>query len=180
MKWAGAVLISLVLSISSANAKELKPLTPRDAPSALALKDLDGKPHTLADYKGRVVLVNFWATWCPPCRAEMPSMQRLKEAMKDKPFTILAVDMAESEAEVRQFLKDMKDAKLDFTLLMDKDGKALKEWKVFVFPTSYVLDAEGKLRYSLLGSTEWDEFDTLKKIEALLPQVPVQQIQKSN
>jgi len=174
MKWAAAVLILLMLSISAANAKELKPLTPREAPNALALKDLDGKPHSLADYKGRVVLVNFWATWCPPCRAEMPSMQRLKEALKDKPFTILAVDMAESEAEVRQFLKDMKDAKLDFTILMDKDGRALKEWKVFVFPTSYVLDAEGKLRYSLLGSTEWDEFDTLKKIEALLPQVPAQ------
>lgn len=174
MKWASAVLLSLVLSIGAANAKELKPLPPRDAPSALALKDLDGKPHTLADYKGRVVLINFWATWCPPCRAEMPSMQRLKEAMKDKPFTILAVDMAESEAEVRQFLKDIKDTKLDFTILMDKDGKALKEWKIFVFPTSYVLDAEGKLRYSLLGSTEWDEFDTLKKIEALLPQVSAQ------
>ncbi|MEK6664085.1 MAG: TlpA disulfide reductase family protein [Pseudomonadota bacterium] len=174
MKWAAAVLIPLMLSISAANAKELKPLAPRDAPSALALKDLDGKPHSLADYKGRVVLINFWATWCPPCRAEMPSMQRLKEALKDKPFTILAVDMAESEAEVRQFLKDMKDAKLDFTILMDKDGRALKEWKVFVFPTSYVLDAEGKLRYSLLGSTEWDEFDTLKKIEALLPQIPAQ------
>jgi len=169
MKWARAVFISLVLSIGAANAKELKPLTPRNPPNALALKDLDGKPHSLADYKGRVVLINFWATWCPPCRAEMPSMQRLKEAMKDRPFTILAVDMAESEADVRQFLKDMKEAKLDFTILMDKDGKALKEWKVFVFPTSYVLDAEGNLRYSLLGSTEWDEFDTLKKIEALLP-----------
>ncbi|MBT9614106.1 MAG: TlpA family protein disulfide reductase [Burkholderiales bacterium] len=174
MKWASAVLLSLALSASAANAKELKPLTPRDAPGTLALKDLDGKPHTLADYKGRVVLINFWATWCPPCRAEMPSMQRLKQAMKDKPFTILAVDMAESEADVRQFLKDIKDTQLDFTILMDKDGKALKEWKVFVFPTSYVLDAEGKLRYSLLGSTEWDEFDTLKKIEALLPQTAVQ------
>ena len=169
MKWAGAVFISLVLSISAPHAKELRPLAPRDAPGALALKDLDGKPHTLADYKGRVVLINFWATWCPPCRAEMPSMQRLKIAMKDKPFTILAVDMGETEAEVRQFLKEMKAPKLDFTILMDKDGKSLKEWKVFVFPTSYVLDAQGKLRYSLLGSTEWDEADNLKKIEALLP-----------
>lgn len=169
MNWARTVLLSLVLSIGAANAKELKPLAPRDPPSALTLKDFDGKPHSLADYKGRVVLINFWATWCPPCRAEMPSMQRLKEAMKDKPFTILAVDMAESETEVRQFLKDVKDTPLDFTILMDKDGKALKEWKVFVFPTSYVLDTQGKVRYALLGSTEWDEFDTLKKIEALLP-----------
>jgi len=171
MKWASAVFFSLALSISATHAKELKPLVPRDAPGALALKDLDGKPHTLADYKGRVVLINFWATWCPPCRAEMPSMQRLKQAMKDKPFSILAVDMAESETDVRTFLKEMKDPKIDFTILMDKDGKALKEWKVFVFPTSYIIDADGKLRYSLLGSTEWDEADTLKKIEALLPPV---------
>ena len=77
--------------------------------------------------------------------------------------------MAETETEVRHFLKDMKDPKIDFTILMDKDGKALKEWKVFVFPTSYVLDTQGKVRYTLLGSTEWDEGDTLKKIEALLP-----------
>ena len=173
MKLLSAALLLFALSISAANAKELKLLTPRAAPGALALLDLDGKPHTLADYKGRVVLINFWASWCPPCRAEMPSMQRLKDAMKNEPFSILAVNMAETETEVRQFLKDikdMKDAKLDFTILMDKDGKALKEWKLFVFPTSYVLDAEGKLRYSLLGSVEWDESDTLKKIEALLPQ----------
>lgn len=174
MKWPHALLLVCTLTFNVSYAAELKPITPRDPPSALTLKDLDGKAHTLADYKGRVVLVNFWATWCPPCRAEMPSMQRLKEAMKDKPFTILAVDMAESETDVRQFLKDMKHSKIDFSILMDKDGKSIKDWKVFVFPTSYVLDAEGKLRYSLLGSTEWDEFDTLKKIEALLPQ-PVAQ-----
>lgn len=170
MKWLSAALISFVLSLSVADAKDLKPLAPRAAPNALALKDIDGKPHSLADYKGRVVLVNFWATWCPPCRAEMPSMQRLKDALKDKPFTILAVDMAESETEIRQFLGEVKGQKLDFTILMDKDGAALKAWKVFVFPTSYIIDAEGKLRYSLLGSTEWDEADTVKKIEALLPQ----------
>ena len=174
MNQLAALFLGLTLTLGAAQAKELKPLAPRAPFSQLALPDMNGKPHSLADYKGKVVLVNFWATWCPPCRAEMPSMQRLKEALKDKPFTILAVDMAESEAEVRQFLKDIKDTKLDFTILMDKDGKALKEWKIFVFPTSYVLDAEGKLRYSLLGSTEWDEFDTLKKIEALLPQVPAQ------
>ena len=169
MKWSSVLFISLMLTMGGSHAKELKPITPRNAPGALALKDLDGKPHTLADYKGRVVLINFWATWCPPCRAEMPSMQRLKIAMKDKPFTILAVDMAETETEVQHFLKDMKDPKIDFTILMDKDGKALKQWKVFVFPTSYVLDTQGKVRYTLLGSTDWDEGDTLKKIESLLP-----------
>ena len=150
-------------------AKELKLMAPRAPLSELKLPDLNGKTHSLADYKGKVVLVNFWATWCPPCRAEMPSMQRLKERMAGKPFAILAVDMAESEAEIRAFLKEIKPAKIDFTILMDKEGKTIRDWRVSVFPTSYIIDSEGLLRYSLLGSIEWDEHDTVQKIEALLP-----------
>jgi len=151
-------------------ARELKPITPPRAPaSELKLPDLQGKMHTLGDYKGKVVLVNFWATWCPPCRAEMPSMQRLKQHMAGKPFAILAVDMGETEAEVRSFLREMKKANIDFTILMDKEGKELKSWKVSVFPTSFILDTEGKLRYSMLGSIEWDEYEAVHKIEGLLP-----------
>jgi len=99
-------------------------------------------------------------------------MQRLKEHMVGKPFVILAVDMAESEAEVRSFLKELKPTKIDFTILMDKPGKTIKEWKVSVFPTSFIIDTEGMLRYSLLGGAEWDEYDTVQKIEALLPSAP--------
>lgn len=173
MKQLAAILLSFTFALGTAQAKELKPLAPRAPFSQLALPDLHGKAHSLADYKGKVVLVNFWATWCPPCRAEMPSMQRLKERMAGKPFVILAVDMAESEAEVRSFLKELKPAKIDFTILMDKQGKSIKEWKVAVFPTSFIIDAEGVLRYSLLGGTEWDEYDAVQKIQALLP--PAQQ-----
>jgi len=172
MKQLAALLLGLTLALNAAHAKELKPLAPRAPFSQLALPDLHGKAHSLADYKGKVVLVNFWATWCPPCRAEMPSMQRLKERMAGKPFVILAVDMAESEAEVRSFLKEIKPAKIDFTILMDKSGKTIKEWKVSVFPTTFIIDAEGLLRYSLLGGAEWDEYDAVQKIEALLPPAP--------
>ena len=172
MKQLAALVLGLTLALNAAHAKELKPLAPRAPFSQLALPDLNGKAHSLADYKGKVVLVNFWATWCPPCRAEMPSMQRLKERMAGKPFVILAVDMAESEAEVRSFLKEIKPAKIDFTILMDKSGKTIKEWKVAVFPTTFIIDAEGLLRYSLLGGAEWDEYDAVQKIEALLPPAP--------
>ena len=151
-------------------ARELKPVTPPHAPATpLQLPDIQGKMHALSDYKGKVVLVNFWATWCPPCRAEMPSMQRLKQHMAGKPFAILAIDMGETEAEVRSFLHEMKSANIDFTILLDKEGKELKTWKISVFPTSFVIDADGKLRYSLLGATEWDEYDAVHKIEGLLP-----------
>jgi len=172
MKLLAALLLGLTLALNAAHAKELKPLAPRVPFSSLALPDLNGKAHSLADYKGKVVLVNFWATWCPPCRAEMPSMQRLKERMAGKPFVILAVDMAESEAEVRSFLKEIKPAKIDFTILMDKSGKTIKEWKVSVFPTTFIIDAEGLRRYSVLGGAEWDEYDAVQKIEALLPPAP--------
>ena len=163
------ILFSAMLTFGIAHAKELKPIEARAPMSQLKLPDLAGKIHGLADYKGKVVLVNFWATWCPPCRAEMPSMQRLKERMAGKPFAILAVDMAETKTEIRDFLKELKPTKIDFTILLDRDGQTIKDWRVAVFPTSYIIDAEGKLRYSLLGSIEWDEEDTFKKIEALLP-----------
>ena len=169
MKKFAALAFALMLALPAVQAAELKPMTPRAAFSPLALRDLDGKTHTLADYKGKVVLINFWASWCPPCRAEMPSIQRLKQRMAGKPFVILAVDMAESENQIRAFLKQMKTAKIDFTILRDTNGKTLKAWKVFVFPTSFVLDANGQLRYSLLGSTEWDAPNTVQRIESLLP-----------
>lgn len=99
-------------------------------------------------------------------------MQRLKQRLAGKPFEILAVDMAESPAQIQTFTQQLSPP-IDFTILLDKDGKALKDWKVFVFPTSFIIDAKGKLRYSLLGSSEWDDAATVAKIEALMPPAAV-------
>jgi thiol-disulfide isomerase/thioredoxin len=162
-----AIFLALLVA-APAFAGELKPVTPRPAP-ALALTDLNGMPQDLSAYRGKVVLVNFWATWCPPCRAEMPSMQRLKEIMKGKPFTILAVDMAETQKDIQDFLKEFDESKIDFTILRDPNGEALKAWKVHVFPTSYLVAPDGQIRYAVAGSVEWDEQDATSKIEGLLP-----------
>lgn len=134
-------------------------------PPPLALKDMNGKSHSLAAYKGKVVLVNFWATWCPPCREEMPSMQRLKEKMAGRPFAMLGVNSGEQPAELDAFLKLVK---VDFTILLDPDNAVAKRWKVYGLPTSFLIDKQGKVRYTLTGTTEWDEKEALALIEDML------------
>ncbi|MGA7178208.1 MAG: TlpA disulfide reductase family protein [Thiobacillaceae bacterium] len=135
------------------------------APPALATRDLNGMAHDLSAYKGRVVLVNFWASWCPPCRKEMPSMQRLMQKMADKPFTILAMDTGESREEAEAFLKSMP---VDFPVLLDPESIVAKHWKVFAMPTSFLVDKLGRIRYVLPGGTEWDDGDGIKLILEML------------
>lgn len=132
----------------------------------LILKDLHQKTVDLAHLKGKVVLVNFWASWCPPCVHEMPSMQRLQNRFFTKGFTILGVNMAESEETVRHFLKTKVD--IQFPILFDKEGMALKRWGVFAFPTSYLIDKKGKIRYAIYGGVDWEKESILKKITFLL------------
>ncbi len=137
--------------------------------AALAAQDLKGAPKTLADYRGKVVLLNFWASWCPPCLREMPSMERLREKMAGRPLEIVAVDSAETPVEVNAYLSRMP---LGFPILLDPDGSNTRRWKVFALPTSFLLDAEGRVRYVLTGPTEWDEGEALQVIDALLAELP--------
>jgi thiol-disulfide isomerase/thioredoxin len=145
----------------------LNPYTADPESPTLTLPDLNGRMHDLGDYRGRVVLVNFWASWCPPCVHELPSLQRLKNRLSGRPFTILAVNMAEERKTVRAFLRDKMHT--DFTVLLDADGDMLKRWKVFVFPTSFIIGPGGKIRYGAYGELSWDEEPTMGIIESLLP-----------
>ncbi len=145
-------------------AAELKPLPPRPAPP-LSLPAPNGGSLDVAHLKGKVVLVNFWAVWCPPCRKEMPSMGRLADKLAGKPFTLVGVNVGESAEEVRGFLKQVP---VSFPIVLDAEGQNLKAWQVFAFPTSYVLDKRGQVRMGLFGSIEWDTPETVAKLEALL------------
>ena len=150
--------------------RELSPYQGEPVPPSLELEDLAGRKKTLADYAGRVVLVNFWASWCPPCVHELPSMERLATRLGGESFVILGVNMAERPEAVRAFLDTLHDTNtaVSFPILLDRDGAALKRWQVFAFPTSFVIDKQGRIRYALFGATEWDDASVLAKIRGLL------------
>jgi thiol-disulfide isomerase/thioredoxin len=163
------VSLALVAACCAASAVggELKPWSGGATPS-LALRDLQGKEHKLADYRGKVVLLNFWATWCDPCREEMPSMQRLQDKLAGQPFAILAIDYGEGAARINDFLKKIP---VRFTVLLDRDTSAATAWKVKVLPTTLVLDPQQRIRYSVVGDLEWDSQSVEDTIKKLFPRV---------
>lgn len=135
-------------------------------PPELVLFDLNDKRVDLKQLKGKVVLVNFWASWCPPCVHEMPSMEGLKNRFFAKDFAILGVNMAEDKKTVEKFLNSK--VSISFPILFDTKGAALKQWRVFAFPTSYVIDKAGNIRYALFGGVDWETDDIIKKITQLI------------
>ncbi len=163
----GAALLALcglLLGTCTAQGSELKPWTGGATP-ALELRDPAGKLHKLADYRGKVVVVNFWATWCPPCREEMPSMQALRMELAGKGFEVLAVNLMESSERIAAF----RDSELiDLPVLMDRDGAAAKRWKVSMLPASFVIDRKGAIRYQLVGEATWTGPKVAPLIERLL------------
>ena len=135
----------------------------------LALRDLDGRPHDLTDYRGKVVVVNFWATWCQPCREELPSLERLRDAMRGRRFEAVAVNVAEGEARVRRFLQEVP---LRLPFLLDGDGETQRAWKVRGLPATFLLDREGVIRFWYLGELDWAQPAILRTVESLLAGTP--------
>ena len=135
----------------------------KDAP-ALNLTDAMGRRHNIAESLGRVTLVNFWATWCPPCVHEIPSMNALAAAYKPEEFAIVSINFKESPEHVRAFMAKVAVA---FPVLMDQDGSASRRWGVFAFPSSFLLDRKGRIRYSVNTAIEWDTDEVRKLIDQL-------------
>lgn len=123
------------------------------------LRDLDGKLHKLSDYRGKVVFLNFWATWCPPCRAEMPAMERLNEVMGSKDFVMLAVNADEDVKDLEAFARETPHK---FTVLSDADGKIQQLYQVFKFPETFVIDRQGRIVEHIVGARDWSSTEALK------------------
>lgn len=164
-KWL-SILLLLSLPLTPAIAGELKEYNGPELPD-FSLPDMHGTMQSLSDHRGKVVLLNFWATWCPPCIKEMPSMQRLEKQLQGRDFTIVAVNMGEDEQTINAFLEKYP---VDFTILLDKDGKVLNSWKIVAFPTTFLVDRSGRISHALFGGMEWDEPAAVAVVESLLSQ----------
>jgi thiol-disulfide isomerase/thioredoxin len=162
-----AVVLAFIFLLPGgpADAGKLEVYPGTGTPPQLVLEDLDGHTHALADYRGQVVLVNFWASWCPPCLMEMPGMERLSHAISGKPFTILAVNVRESPATIWRFRKLLK---VNFPMLLDRYGQTAEDWGVSIYPTSYLVDTTGRIRYLAHGPLQWDDPAILQTITGLL------------
>ncbi len=132
----------------------------------LDLKALDGTRHALAEYRGRVVLLNFWATWCAPCRAEMPSMERLRHALDGQPFAVLAVNVGEGEHAVRAFANSVT---MHFPLLLDTDTRVTRAWGARALPTTFILGPDGRIRHHAIGARDWADSEIRSRLRALMP-----------
>ncbi len=137
---------------------------PKQAPE-LTLPTLRAGDMDLAQLRGQVVLVNFWATWCPPCVEEIPSLQRLYRQLHGEGLEILAVDVGDSVAVMEDFLKDKP---IEFPVLMDQDGEALRRWGVYAFPTTLVLDRQHRIRYAVFGAFDWSSQEVIETLRPLL------------
>jgi peroxiredoxin len=131
------------------------------------LPDLSGQQRSLDEFSGKVVLVNFWASWCRPCIDELPSIHRLTEAMHEKPFAVIGVNVAESAMRVRTAARRLG---MKFPVLLDTDSRVFSGWGATVLPTAYVLDRNGRVRYVGKGPMEWDRVDIIEKLDELLEQ----------
>ncbi len=129
-----------------------------------SLHDLQGNAHTLSDYQGKVVVLNFWATWCPPCRAELPSMQRAWEIMRNEDMLMLAVNVGERETTVRQVTQALG---LDFPVLLDNNATLMQRWSARGLPTTFVINPQGHIVYRAVGERAWDAPDILRLLRDL-------------
>lgn len=163
---ASAILCASLVLAGYAAADPARFIPWADAPTPpLVLNDLAGSPRTLDDYRGRLVLLNFWATWCEPCRDEMASMQKLQEKLAGRPFVVLLVNYGEARARVADFVK--REA-IAFPTLLDPNQKAPRAWRVRVLPSSFLIGPDGRVRYSVIGEIDWASPAAVEMAQTLL------------
>jgi len=143
----------------------LKDFKGRSQPPSIDLQDVSGNRLQRTDFAGKVSVVNFWATWCPPCIEEIPSLNRLKQKMQGRPFELISINYAEDKTTVLDFMQRIK---VEFPVLLDTSGEHAKSWKVISYPSTFVIDMQGNIRYGVNAAIEWDSPQLVQRLEALM------------
>jgi thiol-disulfide isomerase/thioredoxin len=143
----------------------LKEFKGQSKPPTIDLLDITGNRLQRTNFAGKVSLVNFWATWCPPCIEEIPSLNRLKRQMQGRPFELISINYAEDKATVLDF---MQRVEVDFPVLLDSNGAQAETWKVISYPSTFVIDMRGHIRYGVNAAIEWDSPELVQQLEALM------------
>ncbi len=157
-------LLTVITARAYTEGTSLTELPPGAVAPEFELIDSEGEMHRLSDYRGQVVVVNFWATWCPPCLEEMPAMQRAWEVIREENMMMLGINLGEDEDAVFEFTAEYP---VEFPLLLDEAFKLPDTWPVNVLPTTYVIDTEGMLVYRAIGARGWDAPEVLDRLRDL-------------
>ena len=154
----------VVVSSNSGLDSKLKPYRGNIQPQPFTLRDAGGKTFEVKRFQGRVTLVNFWASWCPPCVEEIPSLNRLKQEMQGNAFQLISINYAESPQHIREF---MRKVAVDFPVLVDPDGKLSAQWKVIAFPSTFVIGPDGRIHYGANAAIHWDAPEVVQQLNQL-------------
>ena len=167
----GLVILALAFGIVWLQSSKYEPLTVGMAAPDFSLPDIEGKTVRLSDYRGKVVFVNFWATWCKPCKEEMPSMEILWENFKSEDFVMLAISMdrVTTKKDIPPFIESMK---LTFPILTDSWGQTDKRYKLMGVPETYIIDQSGVLREKVIGPRDWTLPESVTTIVQLVQKQP--------
>jgi len=164
-RFLGLALGAVAVPVLAEKGYDVTPWPQGLAVPPLQALDLQGKVWKLADLRGRAVLLNFWATWCPPCRAEMPSLQQLAEIYGPEQLLVLAVNVGEGPRRIHQYLQA---SGLNLTVLLDQKSEIAQAWGVRAMPTTYLIDAEGRPRQRVRGEVDWTGREAAALVEPLL------------
>jgi len=157
------VILSLALLLSACSTPESAPEVGKRAPE-FRLASLDGKERALTDFRGRVVVLNFWATWCPPCREEMPTLQHVYHQMHEVGVVIVGVNLGDPPSKVKEFVEETG---VEFPILLDTHGKVAQEYRVRALPLTFWIDSSGVIRDITIGGPMPEEF-IMENLDKLL------------
>ena len=167
----GLAILALAFGVVWLQSAKYEPLVVGMTAPDFRLPDLQGKTQRLSDYRGKVVFLNFWATWCKPCKEEMPSMQVLWDNLKNQDFMMLAVSMdrVTTTKDIPSFVETLK---LSFPILTDSWGQTDKRYKLMGVPETYIIDQNGVLREKVIGPRDWTRRESIETIVRMLQKQP--------